>query len=230
MTTGLTYSTYVTQLAELAVVQSTDSNFQTILPSAITYAENRIYRDVDFLFTSKSITGYSVAANTRTITIPQGTIVVSEQINVLDSSGNRTPLLSTTKEFLDAVYGSATTTGKPAYYAAFNDNLFYVGPYADQTYGVEIVGTYRPDSLSATNTSTFISTYLPDLFLAASMVYVGGYQRNFSSTGSDPQMPLNWETQYQTLLKGAVVEEARKKYQGPAWASESPAPVATPSR
>jgi hypothetical protein len=80
------------------------------------------------------------------------------------------------------------------------------------------------------NNSNFISTYLPDMLIAASMIYVGGYQRNFSTTGADPQMPVNWEQQYQTLLKGATVEEYRKKFQSSAWGSQSPSPIATPPR
>jgi len=244
MTTGLSYNgtvagtaSYVQQIAELAVVDQTDSNYVAILPMMITYAENRMYRDIDFLFTSTSITGYSITAGTRQITIPQGTLVVSEQINLITPSGQsnpdagtRTALLPTTKEYLDAVYGVASATGVPQYYAPFNDNLFYVGPFADQNYYVEIVGTYRPASLSATNPTTFISLYLPDVFIMASMIYISAYQRNFGRQSDDPQMAQSYETQYQTLLKGAVVEEARKKYESSGWASMSPSPVASPSR
>jgi len=78
--------------------------------------------------------------------------------------------------------------------------------------------------------SNFISTYLPDMMIAASMIYVSGYQRNFSMSGADNQMPVNWEQQYQALLKGAMVEEYRKKFQSAAWGSQSPSPIATPPR
>jgi hypothetical protein len=118
MTTGLTYSTYKTQIATMAVVEETNADFLTILPQAITYAENRIYRDLDLLQTSASITGYQLAIGTRTITIPAGTLVVSEQINVITPAGTsnpedgtRNPLLPATKEFLDSVYGSSSSTG-----------------------------------------------------------------------------------------------------------------------
>jgi hypothetical protein len=237
MTTGLTYAQYKTQIATMAVVEETDAAFVEILPQMITYAENRICRDLDFLFTSTSITGYSVTGNTRSITIPEGTIVVSEQINIITPAGQTNPELGTrnpctpvTKEFLDAVYGSASSAGLPAYFAPFNDNVFLVGPFADQTYSVEIVGTYRPESLSATNTETFISLYLPDLFIMASMVYVSAYQRNFGRQSDDPAMAVSYEAQYQTLLRGAAVEEARKKFEGSGWTSQSPSPTATPTR
>jgi hypothetical protein len=43
-------------------------------------------------------------------------------------------------------------------------------------------------------------------------------------------MAITYESQYQALLKGAAVEEARKKYEASAWSSQSPSPVATPTR
>jgi hypothetical protein len=256
MTTGLTYSTYVTQIATMAVVDQNDAAFQTILPQMITYAENRIYRDVDFLFTSTSLHGvtFVLTPGNRNLSFninlssnsdaATGTFVVSEQINLLtDASGNaasttnpdacvRVPLLPTTKEFLDAVYGSslAANLAQPKYFVPFNDTLFYVGPVPDQAYPVEVVGTYRPNSLSATNTTTFISNYLPDVFIMASMIYISAYQRNFGRMNDDPQMAISYESQYQALLKGATVEEARKKFSSSGWSSQSPSPIATPSR
>lgn len=240
MTTGLTYTTYVEQIGNMAVIADTsDANFQTLLPQMITYAENRIYRDLDFLFTSASITGNSLSIGSRSLTIPYdldtgaGNIVVTEQINVLTESGTmRNPCLPTTKEFLDAVYGStaAANRGMPKYYTPFNDNLFLFGPVPDQAYPVEIVATYRPISLSAANTTTFISTYLPDIFIMASMIFVSAYQRNFGRTNDDPQMAVTYESQYQALLKGATVEEARKKQEASGWSAQAPSPVASPSR
>ena len=256
MTTGLTYSQYVTQIATMAVVAETDAAFITILPSMVTYAENRMYRDIDFMFTSTSLHGVSfvLTPGNRNLSFDinlasnsdaaSGTFVVSEQINLLtDAAGNaasttnpdtcvRTPLLPTTKEFLDAVYGSSLTAnrGKPEYFVPFNETLFFVGPVPDQAYPVEVVGTYRPNSLSASNTTTFISLYLPDVFIMASMIYISAYQRNWGRQSDDPQMGLSYENQYQMLLKSALVEEARKKFDAAGWSSQGPATIATPSR
>jgi hypothetical protein len=256
MTTGLTYSQYVTQIATMAVVAETDPAFVTILPQMITYAENRMYRDINFMFTSTSLHGASFVLtpgnrnlsfniNLSTNTDPaEGTFVVSDQINLLtDANGNaatttnpdacvRTPLLPTTKEFLDAVYGSSLTAnrGQPQYFVPFNETLFFVGPVPDQAYPVEVVGTYRPNSLSSTNPTTFISLYLPDVFIMASMIYISAYQRNFGRANDDPQMAITYESQYQALLKSALVEEARKTFESSGWSSQSPATVATPSR
>ena len=237
MTTGLTYSQYVTQIATLAVVEESDPAFQTILPMMISYSENRMYRDLDFLFTSVSNTSYACTIGSRSINVPAGTFVVPEQINLITpagtsnpDNGTRVPLLPTTKEFLDAVYGDSQSKALPKYFAVFDDYQFLLGPYPDAAYQAEIVGTIRPNSLSAGNSTTFISLYLPDLFIMASMIYVSGYQRNFGRANDDPQMAVTYESQYQALLKGAMMEENRKKFEAAAWSSQSPSPVASPTR
>jgi hypothetical protein len=358
----------------MAVVSETDSAFQNILTQMITYSENRMYRDLDFLFTSGSSTAYNLIAGNRTLnvpaeTFPYGTLVVPEQINVLiggyaafvgSISGTtlsvgtvydgeisvgmqlsglsvvsgttivgkindttygvfpsqnatfndilgynidgseRSPLLPTTKEFLDAVYGSgaAANRGLPQYWVPFDDYTFLVGPYPDQSYRVELIGTYRPQSLgylppvlsassggtivfsashglstgdtitlynfapsgwnasfvvtvtnsttvvvstfattattigtaASAGSTTFISLNLPDIMIMASMIYISAYQRNFGRANDDPQMAITYESQYQALLKSAMVEESRKKFEAAGWSSQSPSPVATPTR
>ena len=84
--------------------------------------------------------------------------------------------------------------------------------------------------MAASNQTTFISQYLPDLLIMASMVYISAYQRNFGRQSDDPQMAQSYESQYQTLLKSAAVEEARKKFEGPGWTSQSPSPISSPTR
>jgi len=48
--------------------------------------------------------------------------------------------------------------------------------------------------------------------------------------GNDPQMPISYETQYQTLLKSALSEENRKKFEAAAWSSQGASTSATPTR
>lgn len=243
---GLTYATYKTQIAQMAVVEEDDVNFLAILPSMIDYATLRINRDLDLLITSASLSGaeYKLTAGNRNLSfsqnLPDGSyFVVSEQINLITpagqtdpNAGTRTPLLPATKEFLDAVFGSSIVDNRaqPKYFAPFNDTLFLVGPVPDEEYYVEVVGTVRPAPLSEDVPVTFISQYLPDLLIMASMIYISAYQRNFGRQSDDPQMAQSYESQYGMLLKSAMVEEARKKYEGAAWSSQAPAPVASPTR
>ena len=234
---GLTYTTYKTTLATLSVVPDTDPNWLAILPSAIDYAELRIYRDLDLLSTVSTNTSYSTASNVSRISLASGTFVTLQNVNVITpagtgnpDAGTRVPLLPVTKEYIQYAWPSATNAGVPQYFAMIDERSFSLGPWPNGTYTLEIIGTIRPPTLSAGNPTTFISEYLPDLFLMASMIFISGYQRNFGRQSDDPAMSQSYENQYNVLLKGAMVEEYRKKYASSGWTSMSPSPVATPSR
>jgi hypothetical protein len=234
---GLTYDTFKTQLAELSVVPTTDPNFLLILPEAIEYAELRIQRDVDFLSTVVSDVSSTTSPGASTITIPPGSFVTLQNLNIITpagavvpDNGTRVPLLPTSKEFLQYCWPSGGNAGVPAYFAMVNDTTIAFGPWPDDAYTIEMLGTIRFETLSADNPATFISTYLPDLMLMAAMIYVSGYQRNFGRQSDDPQMAVSYESQYTALLTGVVKEEYRKKFAASAWTSQSSSPVATPTR
>jgi hypothetical protein len=254
-TTPLTYNGYVTAVGTMAVlpvqtvggiVSTTDTQFNAVIPQMLNYAELRIQRDLDLLQSQVENTSYSLSSGGNLIQIGINDFVTIQTFSVINGTA-RTPLLPVTKQYIQNVYPDSTTTGQPAYFAMYGgDAATYgdlyqnviVGPYPDKTYSLVLTGTIRLQSLNAnsanstaasTNT-TWISTYLPDLLLQASMIFISQYQRNFGPTRNDPQMGPSYEAQYQTLLKGATVEEARKKFQSTGWASESPAVVATPSR
>jgi hypothetical protein len=233
------YNTYVQQIATMAVIPTSDANYQIILPQMISYAELRMQRDLDFLSTQISTTAYSLTINNNTLTIPQSQFVTTQTMEVISTSGASSPLLPVTKEFIQNVYGSGSSTGLPTYYAeyggdsattGFTSQLMIVGPIPDSSYQVRLTGTVRSAPLSATNTQTYISTNLPDMMIMASMIYISAYQRNFGRQSDDPQMAQSYESQYQVLLRSALSEENRKKYEAAAWSSYSTAPAATPSR
>jgi hypothetical protein len=264
MTTGLTYNTYVTQLAELAVVPmpstptnpvtTADSNFNSIIPAALVYAEQRICRDVDLTSTVISTTKL-LSANTSSYSLPmvvgsgsayfttiQNINVITPSTVTFPDSGTRNPLLPVTKEFMQYAWPSSSGANVPQYFSIQGGDLategqtsiiINIGPWPDQSYTAEIIGTIRPTTLYSTtngDNTTFISQYMPDLLLMASMIYVSGYQRNFGRQSDDPQTAQSYESQYQALLKGAMVEEFRKKFQAAAWSSVPPSPIATPTR
>jgi hypothetical protein len=234
---GLTYATYKTALATLSVVPETDPNWLAVLPDAIDYAELRIYRDLDLLSTVQTLTSFSTTANVSRVQLPSGTFVTLQNVNVISpagttvpDNGTRNPVLPVSKEYIQYSWPSSTNAGIPQYFAMIDERTFSLGPWPNAAYTLEIVGTYRPDALSSSNTTTFISQYLPDLFLMASMIFVSGYQRNFGRQSDDPAMSQSYESQYQALLRGATVEEYRRKFQASGWTSLSPSPVATPGR
>lgn len=244
------YSQYVTRLGELLVVpvsnaasatpfQDTDAN--AILPAIIDYAEQRCYREFDLLETFESVTA-TLTANSRKVTLPSS-VVVLQSTNVItpvsalpdDSGAQRHSLRRVSVDFLNYVCPISTQTAGtpsvPIYVSDLDNTHIQVGPAPDANYTIEFIGTFRPATLSSVNTSTILTTYIPDIFVIASMVFASGYQKNFGNAGPDlPMQAVTWEGQYQALKSGAMVEIQRKKSQGPAWTGNSPAPIATASR
>lgn len=240
---GTTYAAYVTTMQTLLVVADPQgqANLNAILPDMIAYAELRCYRDLQLLNTVASGTG-TVTAGLRTFTIPaptspaDGDFVVVQSVNVYSPVGSTAanglvnPCQRVSKEFLLAVFPDPTAQDVPSLYADVDNMTLLLGATPDANYLAQVYGTFRPAPLSVSNTTTVLTDLFQDLFVAASMVFGSGYQRDFSPAGSDPQMPVNWEQQYKTLLQGAEVEEALKQAQGAGWTAAPPAPAATPPR
>lgn len=231
------YSTLTTNIA-LNLGDSNyvnDVNFQAAIQLGIQDAEQRICREVDFLGAIVTQTTTLTAGN-RNLNWGNSFFVV-ESLNVITPAtttnpdqGTRNPVLPATKEVCDNLYPSSTASGVPSYLGRVTQSSAVLAPWPDQAYTVEITGTQRPTPLSASNTTTFISTYLPDLMVAATMIYMSGYIQNFSATGDNPQMATNWQGHYQDLLKSATTEEARKKFEAEGWSAKEPSPIATPPR
>lgn len=234
----MNYTDLVNTIANLTVIGATEPNFVQIFPQGITYAEDRLYRELDLLSTVTRDSAPLITSN-RNFTLPQnnGRFVVTNGFNVITPSsitipdnGSRIQMIPVSRDYLDAVYGSVAGTGVPTMYAPITDQQFIVGPWPDQAYTIECVGTIQPAPLSSTNPTTFLSLYLPDLLTAAVMIFMTGYQRDWGAQADDPSQAQSWQGQYDKLFASANIIEQRKRYAAGGWASLSPTPIATPSR
>src|SRR6266496_3678659 len=142
----------------------------------------------------------------------------------------RNSLIPSSEEVLNMLWPSVAGSAVPQYFAIVNQDLIIVGPWPNAAYQVEVVGTQRPAPLSASNSTTILSVYFPDLFVAASMVFISGYMKNYGATVDDPQQGVTWETHLKTLLMSAQTEEARKRFTGPGWSSRGQELLASPPR
>ena len=237
---ALNYTTYTAQISNLMVIPSSDANFQTMLPGMIDYSEQRIYRELDLLFTQVTDATTTASSGNRNFNLPSATgnpFIIVDNINIItpvtagSSNGTRNQLTPVSRDFIDIAWPSGQTdTAVPQFWAMLSNSEVIFGPAPDAGYVVEVVGIQRPTPLSTSNSSTILTQYVPDLFIAASMVFASGYMRNFAADGDNPQMGNTWEMQYQKLFQSASVEQARAKSQSEAWTTDSPAQAATPKR
>lgn len=238
---SLTYSQYVTTLANLLVMDENDPDFVQILRSIIDYAEQRIYADLDLLATVVRDSSANATANSRNFTLPTslGRFEVVNGINIITpvgsdvSNGTRNQVVPISRDYMDAVWTTntaASATTVPTNFAMITDQTIVFGPPPGAAFAVEVIGTIRPTPLSVSNETTFLTLYMPQLFIAASMVFATGWQKNFGAQADNPQMAVSWETQYKTLFSALNVEENKKKFASSGWSSLQPTPIATPSR
>lgn len=231
---ALTYAQFVTTVANLLALPETDTNFVQILPSAIDYAENRIYRQFSFL--NSQVSMETVApVTTRTFTLPvptEGPFEIVERLNVL-SDGVRTGLTPVSRDVLDMLWPNTTAPADesvPSVFAMQTDQVIVLGPTPSSGVTIEVIGYINPNPLSSTNTTTYLSTTLPDLFVTAAMVFLSGWQKNFGAQSDTPAQAVSWESQFQALAAVTTDMDARQNFEGPSWTSKATTPLATPQR
>lgn len=199
---------------------SSNDDFNIWVPNAISYAENRIYRELDLLSTRVTDATGQTVANTRLFPLPtsKGNFIVLEQVKITFNGQPQPPLFPVSKDALEAMWPfdvAPSVPSVPTMWCPLDQKTILLAPAPDDVYDVECFGTIRPAPLSATNTTTFLTDNLWDLFFAATMVSWCGFLRDYGQQADDPKLALSWETAYQTAFKSADAEELRKKLMEP---------------
>jgi hypothetical protein len=210
------YTTYLDALRLAGVIQASNAAFVAYVPTIIDEAEQRCYRDLNLLSTIIADSSASTTASQRNFTLPSasGRFVVLESMNLLNGTV-RTPLTKYSREVMDVLWPDSAASGGqlPVAYAPLTDQIYILGPSPGSTFQIECIGTIRPTPLSSTNTTTYLSLYLPDLFFSASMIALTAYQQNWGAQADNPKMGLSWDDDYAKRLPSAQTEETRRKYQ-----------------
>lgn len=161
------------------------------------------------------IAGSNATSSASATVVGDGIFVVVTSIQPIVGGRRQQPLEPVTRDFLDFSWPDEMSPGAnilPVQWCPNDQVSALVGPAPDQAYGFVAVGTMRFPQLSSVNYTNFLTQNVPDLYVAASMVFWFGWQRDFGGQSEDPQTAQSWENQYQLLLKGAGVEEIRKRF------------------
>jgi hypothetical protein len=229
---AMNYDTFVSTIANIGALDPTTTEFIQIMPQVISYAEDRIYRELDLLDTIFVNATKALQPGTRDFALPQiqegsyaSNYLTVTGINLIYGGNQRQVLQPVALTYLNYVWGSSTGAALPEYFAMVKQDNIVVGPWPDQAYQVEVFGTYQPQPMSSSNQITLLTTYVPDLLVAAAMVMLSGYMRDFGAQSDNPQQAMSWEQTYQNLFKSAQMLELRKKQCGPGWTALSSIPV-----
>jgi hypothetical protein len=236
----MNYDEIVLQLMTKAGVplNSEDTNFFRILPGAFAYADGRIYRELDFLAVDVT-QQVTLIAQERDVALPENTLSVL-QVGVCTPPGAITRNSRRhfperiSAEALDMFWPQANfRPGIPKKFAVIGVRAVAVTPFAqppvpvfqperftyvarfmpapDRAYTAEVYGSVEPLVLSQSNPETFLTIHYPELFMAAAMIWIIGYQRDFGAQSDDPQRAVSWESQYRTLRDSLRLEIAQQR-------------------
>ena len=160
---AITYSNFLTQVRGYTEV---DSNVlsDTLIDQFIRNTELEIAGKVDYDDTRKYATS-SFTANKRYVVTPSDFLIIRSLQVFADAS------ITSARQFMEkrdtsfiSEFNSSNATGKPKYYANWDDSTIVVAPIPDIAYGLQLNYIVTPPHFDST-TTTFLSQYQESMLL-----------------------------------------------------------------
>ena len=202
----MTYDELKTKIRNYTEVSSNVLT-DTIINDFIRDAELRIMRDVDVDSNKRYVTA-QVISGTRFIDTPQNTLVI-RSAQIVDSDGTSNP---DNREFLQwrdssfmSEFNPTNAQGVPKYYSWWDDNSIVLAPTPNATYTIQLNYILKPETLSSTNTNTYISQNFPNGLLYACLVEAFSFLK-----GPNDLLQL-YEGKYKQVLEGFSIEQMGRR-------------------
>ena len=153
----------------------------------------------------KMVTQSSFTIDSETEALPTGFLQVRDMYIL--SGSTKYPLRYMTPSQMDQVKGTSTT-GVPSSYTILGDTFGFM-PKPDSNY-TAYVNYYKSfDALSSTNTTSYILTYHPSIYLYGSLFHAA----NFLG-GINPQQVQTWQQMYATSLERLEQNDREDQFSG----------------
>lgn len=197
----MTYDELVTNIRNYTEV---DSNVfsNSVINTFITMAENRILRDIDLDVFKLEVTA-SMTTGNKYLSAPSD--ILTHRYLMITSDGDQIFLDFRDTSFMKEYWADGTATGIPKYYSVWDQNTFYVAPTPNANFAVELGYIYRPTQLSASNTTTWISTNAPEALLYACLIQA------YSYTKGPLEMLQYFENSYKQAIQGLGIEQQGRR-------------------
>jgi len=161
----------------------------------------------------------TITINAETETVPTGFLQVRD-FYIL-SNGQKFPMTFISPAQMDSVKASSTT-GVPTSYTILG-STFRFAPRPDSTY-TGILNFYKKfTALSSQNTSNYILTDHPAVYLYGSLFHAANFLGGF-----DPNQVQQWSAMYQTALERIELNDREDSYSGSPLQIRSDVTVASP--
>jgi len=197
----MTYDELVTNIRNYTEV---DSNVfsNSVINTFITMAENRILRDIDLDVFKLEVTANMTTGN-KFLSAPSD--ILTHRYLMITSGDDQIFLDFRDTSFMKEYWADGSATGVPKYYSVWDQNTFYVAPTPNADFAVELGYIYRPVQLSASNTTTWISTNAPEALLYACLIQA------YSYTKGPLEMLQYFENSYKQAIQGLGIEQQGRR-------------------
>ena len=177
------------------------SDLTSQIPDFITFAENRLRRELRIRQMLKSVTTATVA-NDSTVELPSDFLQVRDFVVVTNPL---TPLSYSSPSSLSND-PRASEVGVPKSYTILA-NDFQMSPVPDGVYTVKLLYFAAPAYLSSSNTSNVFLTKAPDALLYASLIEAEPYLMNDARINT-------WGTMYDRAISSITKSDEEGQYSG----------------
>lgn len=176
-------------------LETDEDTFNANIAYFVSNAEEEVYRQVQ-LPDLKAIATNTTNSNDRYLSTPSD-FLSPYTMAVLDADVYH-PLINKDLSFMREAFPSTIVTGRPRYYAVYDDANFILGPTPDTEYTMELAYFYEPASLTTLGDSgtTWLSENAENAILFGTLIqgyiYLKGdqdviaqYQEKFASAVAD---------------------------------------------
>jgi len=204
----LTYSSLFDAMKLWA--SDTDAEYVAEIPNMIGRAELRILRDLDLEIWEQDLP-VAISAADRSVAKPTDAIYVNS-LFIRDPATLKWKYLPKRSASFCRMYApTESEQAEPEFFAEANESTITVVPTPFKTYSTsnaKALCTIRPSALTASNTSTWLSTNQPDLLFEACMIEAYDFLKH-------PAKLQEAASKYQSLLPGIqkeIEDTVRKRY------------------
>lgn len=175
-----------------------------ILNVFIINTENKVQKQLDLDAFRKFATS-SFTIGSPFITLPND-FDLERGVQIVDNTTkDRTWAEQRDTTFIDEYnVDRINNTGKPIYYANWDQNTLIFAPTPDAAYTVELWYNKTPDRLSSTNTTTWLSTNAPEILIYGVVGEAFSYLKN-------PTYVQLYDQKYSQAVQGLSVTQMGRK-------------------
>ena len=172
-----TYSELVDQIRSYTETSS-DVLTTTVVNDFINQAELRIFREIDLdIFRAYEFATLTASNPNPFVALPGSTPTTMAFVRYASiyqttgaSANERVRLLQKDVSYMNEYWPNRTSVAQPKFYAMWDQNTIYLAPTPNLAYNIELALNRNETGLSATNTTSWVSTNAPQVLLYACLI------------------------------------------------------------